>query len=159
MNATATIGRQLSPKVGISGGYRYFLRRSTMDNTTQQQINWQSDKVFDLNRNNIFARIDFTFSDKTTLYADLNYFDGDVAASGTSFNSGTAFPRALDPAFGPGYLAWRIDASGFEGKLGLTQQFSEDLSLDAFAGFLSADGEANNDYDNTIIQALLTYQF
>lgn len=159
INTTATVGRQLNPKVGISGGYRYFIRRSNMDNSTQQEINWQSDKVFDLDRHNIFARFDFTVSVKTSLYVDINYFDGDVAASGRSFNDGMAFPRAHDPAFGDGYLAWRIDANGFEGKFGVVQQFSNNLSLNAFAAYLSANGDSNNDYDNTIIQAFLTYQF
>lgn len=159
INVSATVGRQLNPKVGISGGYRYFIRRSNMNNLTEIEIDLQSDKVFDLDRHNIFARFDFTVSKKTSLFVDLNYFDGDVAASGRSFNDGKTFPRAPDPAFGEKYLAWRIDANGFEGKFGVIQQFSDKLSLNAFAAYLSANGESNNDYNNTIIQAFLTYQF
>jgi len=159
MNTTVTIGRQLNPKVELSGGYRYFLRRSNMNNRTQMEINWQSDEVFDLNRNNIFAHIRYATSETTTIYADINYFDGDVAASGRTFSNGGDFPRAIDTAFGDDYRVWKIDATGYDLMLGVTSKFTNQLSLDTFVAYLSADGESNNDYDNTIIQAFLTYQF
>lgn len=158
-NFTATIGRQLNPKTGISGGYRNFLRRSTFQNSTQQQINWRSDEVFDLDRHNLFVRLDFAANEKTTIYGDLNYFDGNVAASGRSFTNGGDFPRAWDRAFGWDYLVWKIDATGYEAKLGMGHEFNEKLILDAFVSYLGVSGESNNDYDNTIIQALLTYTF
>lgn len=158
-NSTVTIGRQLNPKVELSGGYRYFLRRSNFDNQTQMQINWKSDEVFDLNRHNIFAHINYATSETTTIYADINYFDGDVAASGRSFSNGGGFPRAIDSVFGDDYRAWKIDATGFDLMLGATSKLTDQLSLDTFVAYLSAKGESNNDYDNTILQAFLTYQF
>ena len=158
-NISVAMGRQLNPKVGISGGYRNFMRRSTFENSTQQQMNWRSDEVFDLNRHNLFVRLDFIANENMTVYGDLNYFDGDVAASGTSFVNGTDFPRAWDRVFGNDYLAWRIDATGYEAKLGMGYAFNEKISMDAFVSYLSASGESNNDYDNTVIQALFSYQF
>jgi hypothetical protein len=159
INTTLAIGRQLNPKVGISGGYRYFVRRNNFTNSTPMQNLWRSDEVFDLDRHNLFVRLDYAANEKTTIYGDLNYFDGDVAASGITFSNGGDFPRALDPAFGEGYKAWKIDATGYQAKLGMAHNFNEKLSLDAFVAYLSASGESNNDYDNTIIQALLSYQF
>lgn len=168
INATLAIGRQLNPKIGISGGYRYFLRRSNFTNSTPQQVLWRSDEVFDLDRHNLFVRLDYAANEKTTIYGDFNYFDGDVAASGKTFSNGGDFPRAWDPVFGEDYLVpvlgedyrvWRIDATGYEAKLGMVHKFNEKLNLDAFVAYLSANGESNNDYDNTIIQALLSYQF
>ncbi len=159
MNSTVTIGRQLNPKVELSGGYRYFLRRSNLDDLTQMQINWQSAEVFDLNRNNIFAHINYAASETMTIYADINYFDGDVAASGRTFSNGGGFPRDNDPVFGDDYKVWKIDATGFDLMLGVTSNLTDQLSMDAFVAYLSAKGESNNDYDNTIIQAFLTYRF
>ena len=178
VTGTATIGKRLNTKVGISGGYTYFLRRSTDDNPDGQggwcSTNWppgmcpasdwndpwaDSSKVFDLDRHNFFARIDFAMNPATIFYGDLTYFDGDVASSGRSFNPVPGAAVARDFAFGSDYNAWRIDADGFVGQLGVSHGFTDKFSIDAFVEYLTADGESNNDYDNTAVQAMLVYQF
>jgi hypothetical protein len=178
VTGTATIGKRLNRKVGISGGYKYFIRRST-DDSPDGQGGWcatvwppgmcppsdwndpwkDADEVFDLDRHNFFARIDFAMNEATRFYGDLTYFDGDVAASGRSFNNGARFSRAKDSAFGGDYVAWQIDADGFISKLGVSHSFTEKFSIDAFVEYLTADGESGNDYENTAIQALGVYRF
>lgn len=163
LTGTVTLGKRLNSKVGISGGYKYFTRRSTDDSPDQPPgpAWWKADEVFDLDRHNYFVRLDFAMNEATSFYGDVTYFDGDVAASGRSLNNGMRFPFAEDFAFGnnKGYRAWKIDADGYIGKVGVTHSFNEKLSVDAFAEFLSADGESSNDYNNRAIQALLVYSF
>lgn len=178
ITGTATIGKRLNSKVGISGGYKYFLRRSSDDNPDGQggwcDTDWppgqcpaaewndpwkDADEVFDLDRHNFFVRIDFAANEATRFYGDVTYFDGDAAASGRSFNNGGKFSSARDFAFGSDYVAWKIDADGFISQLGVSHSFTEKFSLDAFVEYLSANGESDNDYENTAVQALGVYRF
>jgi hypothetical protein len=146
--AAAEIGKRFNNWFGLSGGARVETRRATDDNPAGQPPSWNADKVFDMDNWAAFLRAAFTVAADTEIFAKYTFRSGDVASTGRQFNNGGQFDRALDFAFGPGYVVWRIDADQNIFDAGISHTFSPKWSIEFAVGYLDAAGEANNDYDN-----------
>jgi len=147
---TGTIGKRFTPVFGLSAGVAGEIRRSTESEVPGDFF--EGNKVFDLDNWSAFLRAAFSLGADTEIFAAYTFRTGDVTSTGSGANwSGTStpVPVALDPAFGPGQIVWRIDADQNIIDLGISHTFSNRFSMEFAVGYLDAEGQENLNYDNT----------
>jgi hypothetical protein len=161
----ATIGKRFNQRFGISGGYRYEQRKSTED--TGEPAHWRANDVFDLKKNVLFINGDIALGPVTTLSLEFTYKDGDEASTGRLLDwygwLGDTIPWGRDPAFGPDYEVWRVDAKQYIYDVSLSHSFNERFSIDGGYSYVDAEGDAGvwgpADYTNNVLTATVTFQF
>jgi len=161
----ATIGKRFNQTFGLSGGYRYERREATED--AGQNPVWRSNEVFDLKKDVFFVMGDFALGPVTTLSLQFTYKEGDEATSGRFIDEfgwlGTSIPWGWDPAFGPDYQVWKVDAKQYIYDLGISHSFTDRFSIDAGYSYIDADAVASwwgpISYKNNVLTATLTYSF
>jgi hypothetical protein len=149
----ATIGRRFNERFGLSGGYRYEERVSTNDNPKGQMSAWNADKVFDLKKHVGFIHGDLSMGADTDLWLEFTYKDGDEATSGEWGTwLGWNIDWAWDPAFGPEYQVWKIDAKQYIFDVGVNHQVNDMLNFETAFSYMDAKGDAgvfgDSDYKN-----------
>jgi hypothetical protein len=76
---------------------------------------------------------------------------------------GSTITWAWDPAFGPGFQVWKIDAKQYIFDLGLNHSFSEKFSIEANFTYVDAKGDAGGwgeqDYKNWIVSLGIGFHF
>ncbi len=163
VDAELAIGKQFNPRFSASIGAKYHYRVSTNSNPEGGLLNRNSDDVFDVDRYGPFFKLSFSPTPKTNLFFEYNYMTGDVAATGrgTEFNNQEAFDAARDFAFEEGidFVAWRIDADQNIYALGINQEITDQLGLALTLNYLEADGEFDNNYENMVATAGVTWSF
>jgi hypothetical protein len=161
--AGASVGKRFNQRFGLSGGYRYERRASTDDSPSGQMGTWNPDKVFDLKKDVVFVQADVSLGAVSTLSGSFTYKDGTEATSGRFGVLGGWIDWAWDPAFGPGWQVWKIDAEQYIYDLTLNHSFSEKVSLEAKVIYIDAKGDAGvfgkADYNNLALSAGLAFQF
>ncbi len=119
--------------------------------------------MWDNERNGAFVKIDFNPTPKLGLFVEYSYMTGDIAATGDirTFNSPEQFDAVRDFAFDEGILfqAWRIDVDQNIYVIGSSYAFTDKLSVALDVRFLDVNGEADNDYENLVSTAGLSYRF
>lgn len=163
VDAEIAMGKQFNPRFSASIGAKYHYRVSTNNNPEGGLLDRNSDDVFDVDRYGPFLKLSYSPNPKTNLFFEYNYMTGDVAATGrgTEFNNPEAFDAARDFAFEEGidFVAWRIDADQNIYALGVNQEITDQLGLALTLNYLEADGEFDNNYENMVITAGVTWSF
>lgn len=163
VDAQLALGKQFNPRFSASIGAKYHYRVSTNDNPQGGLLDRNSDDVFDVDRYGPFIKLEYSPAPKTNFFFEYNYMTGDVAATGngTAFNNPAAFDAARDFAFEEGinFVTWRIDADQNIYALGVSQEITDKLGLQLTFNYLEADGEFDNNYENMVITAGLTWSF
>lgn len=182
-----TVGKRFSPKFGISGGARYFDRsqenKSGLCPNTPSSVNpdcpvsWRQGEVFELSKWGAFAHGDYFVSDKTALFIEYSYWDGDEAST-FSFPNSQPTPFADDPAFGTAWVAgngtaidyrvWRVQAKQHIVELGVGHQLTDQVLVNlTFIHLETSDLEregsdgpiAGNNYRNDAIELSASFSF
>ncbi|HET7763929.1 MAG TPA: hypothetical protein VFK92_02450 [Burkholderiales bacterium] len=152
-------GERLSERLQLSGGGSF--ERYRADNATGVVPGISGD-AFSLLGRSLFARADYAFDDRWAGFAGVLARRGDVTASTRLnlqiFQYSSAI--ALDPAFGPDYIAYRISgATSWDfvagGSLALGDSWSANLAVTRALTYA-----ANNiEYQSTRINASVIYSF
>ncbi len=171
LEAEIQLGKRFTPKFGASAGIRYLDR--DQDNSTglcpeRSNVNcpgfWREDQVFDQERVGGFLHFDWFVRDKTALFFEYSYWEGDEDATvplRPAFSSG--LPGWLnihdvfadDPAFGRYsfnnngtiaeslYIIWQVDVTQHVFELGWRQQLTDQIGMElVVAHLLTSDVES-----------------
>jgi hypothetical protein len=166
------VGKRFTPKFGISGGYRYHQR--WQDDNNPECISgacgrWRTDKVFDHSKNGLFGHVDWFVQDKTSVYFEYSYWDGDVASTGQTGRFGDAVVTD-DLAFGgwtrangdsAEYKVWRADAKTHITEAGINHNFSDHVTVGLSALYLwtsdVSSQASDEDYETARVALTLRY--
>jgi hypothetical protein len=171
----AVLGKRFSPALGMSGGLRYFDRTQTGDGVAPAgaNVNWQENKVFDQSRWGAFIHGDWFIGERTVLFAEYSYWDGDIASTarfpqqGTLSNNRDTF--SWDEAFGPAgpgiensWVVWKADAKKHIGEVGINFNLTDDLALGGSAIYVTStdtrtETGSSSDYSNVTGLLSLTW--
>ncbi|MEM9623904.1 MAG: hypothetical protein AAF993_19845 [Pseudomonadota bacterium] len=182
LEAELQLGKRFTPKFGASFGVRYLDRNQ--DNSTRlcperANVNcpgfWREDQVFDQERIGGFLHFDWFAADKTSLFFEYSYWEGDEDATVALRNVGaTGRPGWLnihdifadDPAFGrysinnngnfvengPLYIVWQVDVTQHVFELGIRQQLTDQMGLEfVVAHLLTSDVESPGRRDSALV--------
>lgn len=168
VDARLGIGKRFGPRFGAEIGYLYHYRVST-DDSPEGSIDFpaplqaNSADVFDLDRQGGFLHLDWFASERTTVFFEYNYLDGDVVSTGAPGNVNRPLfnDRFRDFAFeeGKDLVAYQIESEQNIYSVGLVQNIGESLTADLSVTFLDASGEEGNDYENTVVTLALIWAF
>ena len=137
--------------------------------------------VFDTEMHRLFGHIDFSLSERLTIYATGGWRDGEIVSSSTPALAIAAIANALtpDPTFGmvplpvgPGYpnlpagtihlvprVAYQIEASIYDVWAGFNWGIGQNASIDARAGYFESRGRGGNDYNGFNVGLNLLYRY
>lgn len=169
ISAEAMVGKRFNPKFGMSAGARYLTR--DQDNSTglcpnrsnpDCPGNWREYEVFDQDRWGLFLHADWFITDRTSLFAEFSYWDGEEDATLPLRNGnggGGRFPGWLngqdifadDPVFGRAsfrnagngnistadYIVWRVEAEQHVWEAGLRQALTDTIALEVVAIYMT----------------------
>ena len=106
--------------------------------------------TFDITGHELFVDGDFFLNDDTILYGGYTLRRGDVVSS--TFGG---FPKigracrafAMDPAMGPGFVAWRMDGTTHRFELGGNVAITRNQAIDFSGQYFRTEGKPDNDWD------------
>ncbi len=193
--AEASIGKRFSPRFGISGGARWLDRSQDNDDrlcpnrltSVNCPGNWREDQVFEQERWGVFVHADWFFSDKTSLFFEYSYWDGDEDSTAPLrggvdpgwLNNQDVF--ADDPAFGQAlfvrsngiprplrdFVVWRIEAKQHVYEIGVRQALTDKISVELVGAFMETSDvrspdrvtrpEGVDNYRNTAVMATFSF--
>jgi hypothetical protein len=135
--------------LGAVAGKRFTDRISTQLRYEYRHRKAVSDRVFDLNRFSLSGVVDYRFSDTINTYARYAYSNGGLVTSAPRNPKfrGASRAAAMDPAFGRGILAWRLDGHANELRLGGKYSLTKRTAVDAGVSYAQTDASNDNKWN------------
>ena len=154
--AELRVGKRFTEAFELSGGARYDHFRASH---TEGRVPGFSGDVWSGTGRSLFARADLAFNDRWLGYAEASLRHGDFVSSTRPDLEVLEYSRAVrrDPAFGPDYVAYRLDGKTRAAAVGVNRALGAHSSID----FSLARAIARTDYDieYATSQAFFTYVY
>lgn len=151
-------GRRLSEQWDLSGGFA--LDRFDASNARPASPPLSGD-VFSIRGHSLFARAEYALSDRWLAYAGLSARRGDVVTSSHLDPEILEYASAVaaDPAFGPGYFAYRIPGGTRGMSFGASLATSPHSSLNVGFTRETTSSQGGFDYRSTLVNASFVYSY
>jgi hypothetical protein len=150
---TAGVGSHVTDRIRLSAGAGVE-RRSGGDG-----------EVYDLSTSRLFATVDYRLGLRSTLYARLARIAGDhafAAADPTAIAWLSAIyeASALDPALGPGFNAYRVEAKTLLYDIGFNYPLAGNQAIDVSLTHFAAETDRDaREYDGTQLRVAYLHRF
>ena len=152
------LGRRLSAQWDVSGGVAADRFDASKVQPAPPQL---SSDAFSIQGRSLFVRAEYAWSERWLGYLGVSVRRGDVVSSGRPDSEIFEYSSAVvaDPAFGPGYFAYKLagrtNAASFGVSLALTPRASLDIGLSREI----TSSQGGIDYRSTQSDALFTYSY
>jgi hypothetical protein len=155
--AAVSLGKRFNERLDGAVGFAYDRREQRNDYPVVPGI---PGDPFSLLSRTLFATASVALAPRTTLLASASGRNGDVVSSTRRnlqiFSASSAI--ALDPAFGPEYIAYRLSGASTRSLgAGLAYDLSRRASLEAFVSAEVTHARDGLDYDRRVLS--LTYAY
>ena len=149
VNVGLTAGKRLTDRISMQIGFEFLDR------------NADEGRVFELGQRIFSAVADYRISNRSTAYFNYQYIDGGLVTTALPWMKFRGVTRAfaMDPAFGPGFVAWRLDGHVQSFRLGAKYRLAENTGLDGGVNYSSARADNDNKWHNWRIGASLVHRF
>ena len=154
--AELRIGKRATEALELAGGARYDHFRASH---TDSVVPGFSGDVFGSTGRSLFARADLAFNDRWLAYLDASLRRGDFVSSTRPDAEILEYSRAVrrDPAFGPDYVAYRLEGKTKALALGVNRALGKSSSIDFSLARAIARTESDIEYATS--QAFFTYVY
>lgn len=118
-------------------------------------------RVFEMIQRILSAAVDYKATDRLTAYAKYEYLNGGLVTTAPPNMKFRGVTRAvsMDPAFGPGRMAWRLDGHAHTFRLGSKYRLAEHTALDMGMSLSHADAGNNNQWNRWQLGVGLQHRF
>lgn len=150
---TASVGSHVTDRIRLSAGAGLDRR------------NGDSTGLYDLSTTRLFATLDYRVGLESTIYGRIAHIDGDHvfnAIDGTSQSWLSAINEVLvsDPALGPGFVAYRLDAKTLVYDIGFNFPLRGPHTLDVSLTYYKSETDRDaREYDGTQVRLAYLYRF
>ena len=149
-------GKRFTEALELSGGARYDHFRASH---TEGRVPGYSGDVWSGSGRSVFARADYSFDERWLVYADASLRHGDFVSSTRPDPEILEYASAVrrDPAFGPDYVAYRLQGRTQAFALGVNRALGPHSSLDFSVA--RAVARTDSDIQYATSQAFVTYVY
>jgi hypothetical protein len=154
----AEFGRRLSAQWDVSGG----IAADRYDASNVQPLLPQlSADAFSTQGRSLFARAEYTWSERWLFYAGASLRRGDVVSSSRPGQEIFEYSSAIapDPAFGPGYFAYKLAGRTGTAALGASLAISPHASLNVGLTREVTRSDGGIEYRSNVGNATLVYHY
>ena len=144
-----TAGKRLTDRISMQLGYEFMDR------------NADEGRVFDLVQRTFSTVLDYRISNRSTAYFNYQYVDGGLVSTARRAMKLGRVSRAfaMDPAFGPGFFAWRLDGNAQTFRMGARYRLAEKTGLDAGVDYSHARAQNDNKWNSWRIGVSVVHRF
>jgi len=153
VSLTASLGSHVTDRIRLSAG------------AGLERRSGGGADVYDLSTNRLFATVDYRTGLRSTLYARIARISGDhvfaaVDPLSLAWLDAIYDRRAADPALGPGFTAYRLEASTTLYDLGFNYPLAGNQAIDVSLTHFAAETDRDSrEYDGTQLRVAYLYRF
>ena len=142
-------GKRFTDRVSMRVGYEFMDR------------NADEGRTFDLTQQTLSAVLDYQLSNRAKAYFKYQYLRGGLVTTALPMMKFRGVTRAfaMDPAFGPGFVAWRLDGRAQLFRFGANYRLAEKTALDGSIAYSHAHAQNDNQWNNWLIGASVVHRF